>query len=216
MAIVSRAKGEANWDKRTLFMFGACACSILLLVAVFDKTPTRTSWHIYNCVLALAAGGIASLLPGTLSLNWHPGIRATGALALAVLVFYFGKDMAPAPPQMQNMRSYLAFPHAECDPRNCDVYVVFNAKIVKMDVVSSPEPPFGVVDQELANQIQIVRGPGGVRIDFASLRQGDELYIMVQENALWWVSSDITVPDAQLEMKATSVTNLKNRIKSGH
>jgi hypothetical protein len=212
-----RAKNETgDWEKRTLFVFAVFCFLILLLVAVLDKTPTRTSWHIYNCVLALAAGGIAALVPGTLSLKWHPGVRATGALAFAVLVFYAGKEIGPIPPQVQDLRSYLAFPGAEGDPRSSDVYVVLNSKVVKTDVVSSSESSFSVGDPESQKQIQIVRGPGGIRVDFTTLRHGDEIYVIVQENSKWWVSSDITVPDAQLQMKSTSVSNLKNRIKSGH
>jgi hypothetical protein len=212
----SRARNQGgDWEKRALVVFAGFFFLVLVLVAAFDTMPTRTSWHIYNCILALAAAGIAALLPGTLDLNWRTGVRATGALAMAVLVFYAGRELAPAPPQMQDIRSYLVFPSTEGDPRNSDVYVVLNAKVVKSDVVSSSDSSFSVADQPRGNQIQIVRGPGGIRVDFTSLRHGDEFYVMVQENSKWWVSSDITVPDAQLEMKPTSMGNLSNRVKSG-
>ena len=212
----SRARDQqGHWEKPILLVFAAFFFLVLVLVAVFDKMPTPTSWHIYNCILALAAAGIAALVPGTLSLNWRPGVRASGALAVAFLVFYAGKEIAPITSQVQDMRSYLAFPSAEGDPRSSDVYVVLNAKVVKTDVVSSSTSSFSVADQQRAKQIQIVRGPGGIRVDFTSLRHGDEFYVMVQENSQWWVSSDITVPDAQLEMKPTSIGNLSNRVKSG-
>src|SRR5438270_587032 len=95
-----------NWEKPTLFAFACAASVVLLAVAWFDKHPSRTSWHIYNSILAIAAGGIAALIPGTLSLNWPGGIRAAGALAVAVIVFYAGSGVVPAE-QIQDLRSRL-------------------------------------------------------------------------------------------------------------
>jgi hypothetical protein len=87
--------------------------SVLLLIAHFDPTPTQFSWFIYNCVLALSAGGVAGLLPGTLNVNWPSGVRATGALAFAIVVFYLGhlgQHIADDEAKVQNLDSYLVFP----------------------------------------------------------------------------------------------------------
>jgi general stress protein CsbA len=48
------------WEKVTLFIFKSVFLTALLVIAHFDKNPSYTSWYIYVCVLAMAAGGIAA------------------------------------------------------------------------------------------------------------------------------------------------------------
>src|SRR5207247_3685376 len=53
---------DNTWEKKTLFSFGTALFLILLAIALFDRKPTQTSWYVYTCVLAMAAGGIAAVL----------------------------------------------------------------------------------------------------------------------------------------------------------
>jgi len=205
------------WEKITLFAFGVFFFLILLLIALLDKNPTPTSWYIYICVLALAAGGIAALLPGTMELRWNPGIRATSALGLAVLVFYVGKDKITNLPHVHDLKSYLVFQTQDAsapNPATADVYVLINAKIVKSNVVSTSSPPWKVANPVPAKNIDIVRGVGGIRVDFSTLEQGDKILVALQENGLWWVSSEMTIPEAELQMASSSQGGLINRIQN--
>ena len=88
---MARMPQPRDWEKPTLFVFGTVFFIVLLAIAWLDKSPSKSSWYIYNWVLAMAAGGIAALLPGAINVNLNPGIRASGAIAVAVLAFYFGK-----------------------------------------------------------------------------------------------------------------------------
>jgi hypothetical protein len=203
------------WEKITLFAFGVFFFLILLLIAFLDRSPTPTSWYIYCCVLALAAGGIAALLPGTLDLKWHPSLRATGALGVAVLLFYVGKDKITNQLHVHDLKSYLVFQTQDATapgPATADVYVVINSRVVKCDLVSTSTPQFEVADKAREKDIDIVRGIGGIRVDFDTLRQGDKIFVVLQENGIWWVSSEMTIPEAELQMASTSPRGLINRI----
>jgi hypothetical protein len=207
------------WEKVTLFSFGVVFFVILLAVAWFDKDPTPTSWYIYNCVLAMAAGGIAALLPGALALNWHPAIRATGALAIAVIVFYSGKDRNRAEAKVQDLASWLVFQPVEKEdtpipsPRAGDLYVVINGKIVQRDVVSAA-PKLSLADASRAKDITVTRGPGGIRVDFKTLSQGDRVFVALDDKSHWWKSGDMTIPEAQLLMTAEAFDGIVNRISN--
>jgi hypothetical protein len=62
---------------------------VILYMAWFVPNPTPTQWFTFRVVLALAAAGVGALLPGLISVAAPPYIRAGGALALFVLVFWF-------------------------------------------------------------------------------------------------------------------------------
>ena len=62
---------------------------ILLLIAIFDRKPTQLAIFIYRVVLALVAAGIGAVIPGMIDVNVQPVIRAGGAIALFVIVFWF-------------------------------------------------------------------------------------------------------------------------------
>jgi hypothetical protein len=117
----------------SLFAFASVFLSGLLVIALVDKNPSQTSWHIYNCVLAMAAGGFAALLPGSVSLKLPPGTKAGGAIAITVLIFYVGKNFGSPEARVQDLQSFLMFsPNAvAANPNTSDVYVVVNWKVVE-------------------------------------------------------------------------------------
>jgi hypothetical protein len=81
--------GFGNWDKILAFGFGFFFAIILLLIAKFDRDPTPLGILIYRVVLALVAAGIGAVIPGMIDVNVQPVIRAGGAIALFVIVFWF-------------------------------------------------------------------------------------------------------------------------------
>jgi hypothetical protein len=64
---------------------------ILLFIAVAIPEPTAFQGFVFRVVLSIAAAGVGAALPGFLDVNlplWKKAsIRATGALALFVIVF---------------------------------------------------------------------------------------------------------------------------------
>lgn len=80
---------SGNLDKVLAFAFGCFFAVILLLIAIFDRKPTQLAIFIYRVVLALVAAGIGAVIPGMIDVNVQPVIRAGGAIALFVIVFWF-------------------------------------------------------------------------------------------------------------------------------
>jgi hypothetical protein len=73
----------------TAFTFGAIFVTALLVLAVKFPEPTSFQYMVFRIVLALAAGGVSAMIPGFLKVEVKPGVRAGGALAVFVVVFFF-------------------------------------------------------------------------------------------------------------------------------
>lgn len=76
-------------ERIAAFIFGVIFVVVMLYMTWFVPNPTPTQWFTFRVVLALAAAGVGALLPGLISVNAPPYVRAGGALALFVLVFWF-------------------------------------------------------------------------------------------------------------------------------
>jgi hypothetical protein len=76
-------------DKLLAFCFGVVFVVLILIVAVFDRDPPPFSLFIYRVVLSLAAAGVGAVIPGIVNVDINPVVRAGGALALFVVVFWF-------------------------------------------------------------------------------------------------------------------------------
>jgi hypothetical protein len=89
---------EANMSSVTLqmtmaFAFGVVFIITLLTLAIRFPHPSPFQYTIFRIVLSIAAAGVAAMVPGFLSLEVTSAtlllIRAGGALAVFVIVFFF-------------------------------------------------------------------------------------------------------------------------------
>ena len=78
-----------NAECMLAFIFGVVFVVVMLAIALFVPNPTPTQWFTFRVVLALAAAGVGAMLPGLISVNAGTYVKAGGALALFVLVFWF-------------------------------------------------------------------------------------------------------------------------------
>ncbi|MCW5206763.1 hypothetical protein VU08_07520 [Desulfobulbus sp. F5] len=82
--------------KLLAFFFGLCFVAVLLVLTVWLPQPTAFQYTVFRIVLALAAAGVAGVIPGMIRLKAQPGaallIHAGGALAVFVMVYL----LAPA------------------------------------------------------------------------------------------------------------------------
>ncbi len=72
-------------------------CALLVLV-FFQVSIDRQQFFIILVIASLAAGGFAAILPGAIKVGLSAigmRIRAVGAIGVAVLVFWIGRDFAP-------------------------------------------------------------------------------------------------------------------------
>lgn len=80
--------GGPSWQVVAIFAFGVVFLLILLGIAIFQPNPTPFSRLIFGLVAALAAGGIAGLIPGTITVQLPVKVKAGGAIGVTALVFF--------------------------------------------------------------------------------------------------------------------------------
>jgi energy-coupling factor transporter transmembrane protein EcfT len=76
-------------ERLAAFAFGVLFVVILLVLALFVPNPTAFQYTVFRVVLALAAAGAAAMIPGFLEVQVAQWIRAGGALAVFVIVFFY-------------------------------------------------------------------------------------------------------------------------------
>ena len=86
------ALGEGEVRKSTqrsiAFAFGVVFLSIILIVALVEPNPTPFQYTVFRIVLALAAGGVAAMIPGFIQAEVGTWLRAGGAMAVFVVVYF--------------------------------------------------------------------------------------------------------------------------------
>lgn len=71
------------------FSFGVTFVGLMLVIALLSPYPSTFQLFTFRIVLALAAGGVAAMLPGFLTVNIPNVLRAGGALAAFAVVYFF-------------------------------------------------------------------------------------------------------------------------------
>ena len=82
-------------DKILAYVFGIVFISAILALAFFDRNPSNFAVGVYKTVLALAAAGVAAMIPGFIDVNVQPFVRSGGAIAVFVIVFFFSDKVFP-------------------------------------------------------------------------------------------------------------------------
>ena len=78
----------ANWEKLVAVALGVLFIGAMVALAYLVPKPTATQWFVFRVVLALAAGGVAAVIPGFITANVSKSIRAGGALGVFLLVYW--------------------------------------------------------------------------------------------------------------------------------
>lgn len=78
-----------KWEIVAAFSFGVVFVSAIILIAIFRPNPTAFEYAIFRIVIALAAAGVGAILPGFLDVTFKTWLRAGGALAVFVIVYFF-------------------------------------------------------------------------------------------------------------------------------
>ncbi|MBY5637730.1 hypothetical protein HFO39_23670 [Rhizobium leguminosarum] len=94
------------WERIAVFAFGVVFVAAILALAVFVPYPTTYQYTVFRIVLALAAAGVAALIPGFLEVSLRTkvstAIKAGGAIAVFVIVFFFSPAaLVTNPPEEQ-------------------------------------------------------------------------------------------------------------------
>uniref|UniRef100_UPI004055D4EA Lcl C-terminal domain-containing protein n=1 Tax=Candidatus Electronema sp. TaxID=2698783 RepID=UPI004055D4EA len=124
------------------FFFGLCFVAALLVLAIWFPQPTAFQYTVFRITLALAAAGIAGIIPGMIRLTVKPGtallIHAGGALAVFVMVYLLAPASLqmeqPAPPQKEKSAVPKA---ASSPPPSSPLEKPVESKVVQQVRVSS-------------------------------------------------------------------------------
>jgi hypothetical protein len=92
-------------QKIASFAFGVVFILAILALALFVSNPTPFQYLVFRVVLSLAAAGTAAMLPGFVEVTISNWIRAGGALAVFLIVFFYNPAslVAPPPPDSKSM-----------------------------------------------------------------------------------------------------------------
>jgi hypothetical protein len=85
----SRLLSPRRSEHIAVFVFGVLFISLLIVLALFVPAPTAFQYTIFRIVLALAAAGIAAFVPGVINVTVNERVRAGGAIAVFVMVYFF-------------------------------------------------------------------------------------------------------------------------------
>jgi hypothetical protein len=93
--------GRLNMTKRDekllAFIFGVSFIIALIILAIVFPQPTSFQYTVFRIVLALAAAGAAAMFPGFIEVAVPGWLRAGGALAVFVVVFFYNPASLVAP-----------------------------------------------------------------------------------------------------------------------
>lgn len=87
--ITKELEEQKRRERRLAFTFGVVFVTVILILAIFFPKPTPFQYDVFKIVLALAAAGVAVEIPGFLKVKVHKFVRAGGAIAVFVIVFFF-------------------------------------------------------------------------------------------------------------------------------
>ncbi|MCD9548592.1 hypothetical protein GLP21_08090 [Photobacterium carnosum] len=71
------------------FIFGVVFIVVLIVIAFVEPEPSSFQYNIFRVVLSLAAAGVVAVLPGFIEVKFGKWLRATGALAVFVVVYFY-------------------------------------------------------------------------------------------------------------------------------
>jgi hypothetical protein len=89
--------GEIDVKALLAFAFGAVFIVTILIFTTVVKDPSPTAIWTYRVILALAAGGVAAILPGFIDVKYKTIVQAGGAMGAFVLVLVAFPAPTPAP-----------------------------------------------------------------------------------------------------------------------
>jgi hypothetical protein len=91
--------GEIDIKTLIAFAFGAVFIISILVFTAVVKNPSPTEIWTYRIILALAAAGVAAVLPGFIDIKYKGFVQAGGAIGVFVLILvaFPAPDPTPAP-----------------------------------------------------------------------------------------------------------------------
>lgn len=183
------------WDKILLFTFSICLILGLLSIAILKRTMNDQQWFVCVWALAFGGAGFAAFLPGSIEWQVKPGLKATGAFAVLLLVVFFGRSVKSAHGDIKDWQLVpppLEEGHPGPDPEKAVVLVFLNDKMVK--AFGTPSPWLNQPSPSQPRDITIFRAPGSIRVQINDAEAGSKLFFVVEDDNQFWISPELPVP----------------------
>jgi hypothetical protein len=129
-------------EKIAAFAFGVVFVIVMLVLAVFIPNPTASQYTTFRIVLALAAGGVAAMIPGFLTFKISTWLRAGGALAVFAIVYFYSPAGAVSNAELPKRISINL--HRIGLTGDCP-NLPASAQIKVIPVAGQPYPPLNIV-----------------------------------------------------------------------
>jgi hypothetical protein len=211
---------RATWDKVLLFSFSIVLIVCLIFVIFRQTDLNEQQWYVCISVLALGAAGFAAFLPGSISWQVNPGLKAGGAFAVLLLVFWFGRQVKqPVKIEAVEVKDWpLETTPTPGDPGpnayTATIYVNVDDHIVARQGAAVDPPWLKVSASEVLGSVGVERGQGGLTVTIDRIGENRKVYFLVYDNNQWWMSDDVrTPPGVRTSLRLTSVDTVRKRVQ---
>jgi hypothetical protein len=152
---------------------GLIALAIIVVAAIALIFFKRDKGWYKIAVFGLVAGGLAVFIYGMLQVQREEA----------------GREVAAAQ-SIRDLRLHLVFDsQAPVNPMHATVEPYI-------------QRAGDSTERRLTENVQLIRGVGGLVVTFSRLTVGDRLFVVVEDHGLRWRSDDMRLPEAQLAMSA--------------
>jgi len=118
------------------FGFGVVFVAAILVIALAIPNPTDFQYNVFRIILALAAGGVAAVIPGILNVNLSRFITASGALAVFVVVYFYSPaKLVIRPPDSVS----ISLPSGQTFQRAAQLIVEYDGAVIEFTGFSKAE-----------------------------------------------------------------------------
>lgn len=100
------------------FSFGVVFITIILIIAIFQPDPTQFQQNIFWVVLSIAGGGTVATFPGFIEIKFGNWLRAGGALAVCVMIYFFKPASDPDSTKVVNRQGVKTIAIEQVDSLN--------------------------------------------------------------------------------------------------
>ncbi|MFT4012762.1 MAG: hypothetical protein QM682_05035 [Paracoccus sp. (in: a-proteobacteria)] len=80
---------QPTWERIAVFISGLVMIGALIWIAIIVPNPTDFQYTVFRIVLGISGAALAALIPGFIDLRYKNVIRAGGAMAVLVIIYFF-------------------------------------------------------------------------------------------------------------------------------
>lgn len=100
---------NTRYERIAVFVFGVIFVTAILILATLFPNPTNFQYTVFRIVLALAAAGVAAFVPGFLHVDINRWLRAGGAMAVFVIVYFYSPAQLVYQPEIPRRGEEIRF-----------------------------------------------------------------------------------------------------------